>query len=91
VMGSGPVQDRLARALTRALPGDEQPTGRAERGLIYLDVLIRILTQQFAEHLPPEWSIRGRGRSDGFRVRATAVVVRAREGTRLGAAPNRSS
>ena len=27
VMGSGPVHDRLARTLTRALPGDEHPTG----------------------------------------------------------------
>jgi hypothetical protein len=65
-MGSGPVHDRLARTLTRALPGDEQPTGCVERGWISFDMLIRILTGQFREQLPRGWKIRSIGRSDGL-------------------------
>jgi hypothetical protein len=69
VMGSGPVNDRVARALTRALPGDEHVTGSVTGGgVISFDVLIRILTQWFGEVLPPGWSIHGRGRSDGVRL-----------------------
>lgn len=64
VMGSGPVHDRLARSLMRALPGDEQPTGRVDGGgVIAFDVLIRILTGWFRALLPPGCSIRGSGRS----------------------------
>ena len=69
VMGSGPVNDRLARALVRALPGDEQPTGRADRGWIALDLLIRILVDQFREVLPPGWTIFGSGRSGGLMLK----------------------
>lgn len=70
VMGSGPVNDRVGRALMRALPGDEHVTGRVTGGgVISFDVLIRILTQWFREVLPPGWSIHGRGRSDGVRLR----------------------
>jgi Clp amino terminal domain, pathogenicity island component len=70
VMGSGPVNDLLARTLTRALPGDEQLTGTVDGGgIISFDVLIRILTNGFRELLPPGWSIRGSGRSDGIRLR----------------------
>jgi hypothetical protein len=70
VMGSGPVNDRLARTLTRALPGDEQITGRVDGGgVIFFDMLIRILTSWFRELLPPGWSIYGSGRSDGMRLK----------------------
>jgi hypothetical protein len=70
VMGSGPVNDRLARTLTRALPGDEHLTGTVDGGgVIPFDVLIRILTEWFRELLPPGWGIHGSGRSDGVRLR----------------------
>jgi Clp amino terminal domain, pathogenicity island component len=70
VMGSGPVNDRLARTLTRALPGGEHLTGRLEGGgVISFDVLIRILTNWLGELLPRSWHIHGSGRSDGIRLR----------------------
>lgn len=69
VIGSGPVSEHLARTLTRALPGDEQPAGTVDRGgVILFDVLIRILTSWFRELLPPGWTIHGSGRSDGVRL-----------------------
>lgn len=69
VMGSGPVNDHLARTLVRALPGDEHPTGRvSDGGVISFDLLIRILSRWFGELLPPGWSVRGSGRSDGIRI-----------------------
>lgn len=69
VMGSGPVHDRLARALTRALPGDEHPTGRVlDRGVICFDVLIRILTSEFMRIAPPGWKLHGSARSGGVRL-----------------------
>jgi Clp amino terminal domain, pathogenicity island component len=70
LMGSGPVHDRLARAITRALPGEERIIDRVDDGgVIAFDLLIRILTDWFRQHLPPGWEIRGRGRSGGFRLR----------------------
>ena len=70
VMGSGPVHDRLARSVIRALPGDEQSTGRIDGGgVIVFDLLIRILLAWFREHLPPRWTIWGSARSGGFRLR----------------------
>jgi Clp amino terminal domain, pathogenicity island component len=69
VMGSGPINDRLARTLTRSLPGEEHLTGTVNGGgVICFDMLIRILTQWFRELLPPGWRIRGSGRSDGVRL-----------------------
>jgi Clp amino terminal domain, pathogenicity island component len=70
VMGSGPVHDRLARSVTRALSGEEQIIDRVEDGgVINFDLLIRILINWFRQHLPPGWEIQGRGRSGGFRLR----------------------
>jgi hypothetical protein len=70
VMGSGPVHDRLARTLTRALPGGEHPTGEVDGGgVISFDLLIRILANWFREQLPAGWVIHASGRSDGFRLR----------------------
>jgi hypothetical protein len=70
VMGSGPVHDRLARTLTRALPGAEQPTGMVDGGgVISFDLLIRMLANWFREQLPAGWVIQGSGRSGGFRLR----------------------
>ncbi|HEY2321092.1 MAG TPA: Clp protease N-terminal domain-containing protein [Solirubrobacteraceae bacterium] len=70
LMGSGPVHGRLARSLTRALPGDEQATGRVRRdGAIAFDLLIRDLTTWFRDQLPPEWVIHGSGRSGGMRLK----------------------
>jgi hypothetical protein len=69
VMGSGPVHDGLARALTRALPGEEQYIGRVDDGgVISFDLLIRLLANWFRGQLPPGWNIRGSGRSGGFRL-----------------------
>jgi hypothetical protein len=69
VLGSGPVHDRLARSLTRALPGEEQHIGRVDDGgVITFDLLIRLLTIWFRGQLPPGWAIRGSGRSGGFRL-----------------------
>ncbi len=69
LMGSGPVHDRLARTLTRALPGAEQPTGRVDGGgVIAFDLLIRMLTDWFADQLPAGWVIHSSGRSGGFRL-----------------------
>lgn len=70
VMGSGPVHDRLARSVIRALPGDERCTGRVDGGgVIAFDLLIPILTAWFHEILPPGWTIHGRARSGGVRLR----------------------
>jgi len=70
VMGSGPVHDRLARSVIRALPGDEQSTGRVDGGgVIAFDLLIRTLTAWFREQLPRGWAIWGSGRSGGCRLR----------------------
>jgi hypothetical protein len=70
VMGSGPVHDRLARSLSRALPGGEQHIGRVDDGgVITFDLLIRTLTIWFRGQLPAGWTIRGSGRSGGFRLR----------------------
>lgn len=70
VMGSGPVHDRLARALTRALPGDENPTDRLLDGeVICFDALIRILTSEFTRIAPAGWQLRGSARSGGVRLR----------------------
>jgi hypothetical protein len=70
VMGSGLVNDRLARTLTRSLPGDEHLTGTVDGGgVISFDMLIRMLTHWFRDILPPGWSIHGSGRSDGIRLR----------------------
>lgn len=68
VMSAGPMHARLARALTRALPGQEHPTDRVDDGWISFDMLIRLLTDQFRAHLPPGWVIRGSGRSGGFHL-----------------------
>lgn len=70
VMGSGPVHDRLARTLIRALPGDERPTGRVfDEGVIHFDVLIAILTSEFTRIAPPGWELRGSARSGGVRLK----------------------
>ena len=70
VMGSGPVHDRLARTLTRALPGDEHPIGKVDGGgVISFDLLIRMLGNWFREQLPAGWVIHAGGRSGGFRLR----------------------
>jgi hypothetical protein len=70
VMGSGLVNDRLARTLTRSLPGDEHLTGTVDGGgVISFDMLIRTLTHWFRDILPPGWNIHGSGRSDGIRLR----------------------
>lgn len=70
VTGSGPVNDRLARALTRALPGDEQLTGKLDGGgVISFAMLIGILTNWFRDLLPPGWNIHGSGRSGGIRLK----------------------
>ena len=69
-MGSGPVHDRLARTLTRALPGGEHPTGEVDGGgVISFDLLIRMLANWFREHLPAGWVMHASGRSGGFRLR----------------------
>ncbi len=69
MMGSGPVHDRLARTLTRALPGDEHPTDRAlDGGVICFDVLIRILTSEFTRIAPAGWTLHGSARSGGVRL-----------------------
>jgi len=70
VMGSGSVHDRLARSLIRALPGEEQHSGRIDDGgVITFDLLIGSLTTWFRSQLPVGWAIRGSGRSGGFRLR----------------------
>src|SRR6201996_5410761 len=70
VMGSGPVNDRLARSVTRALPGEEEIIDRVDDGgVITFDLLIRVLTNWFRDHLPVGWEIRGSGRSGGFSLR----------------------
>jgi Clp amino terminal domain, pathogenicity island component len=70
LMGSGPVHDRLARALTRALPGDEHPTDRVLDGeVICFDVLIRMLTAEFTRIAPPGWELHGSARSGGVRLK----------------------
>ena len=70
VMGIGPVTDRLARTLTRALPGSEHPTGEVNGGgVISFDLLIRTLANWFREQLPPGWVMHASGRSGGFRLR----------------------
>ena len=70
VMRSGPVHDRLARTLTRALPGGEHPTGEVDGGgVISFDVLIRMLANWFREQLPDGWVMQASGRSGGFRLR----------------------
>ena len=70
VMGSGPVHDRLARTLTRALPGDEHPTDRVlDGGAIRFDVLIRILTSEFTRIVPAGWELRGSARTGGVRLK----------------------
>jgi hypothetical protein len=51
------------------LPGDEQPATGVREGTIALDVLIRILTNQFREWLPSGWTIWGSGRAGGFRLK----------------------
>ena len=66
VMGSGPVLDRLGRSLARALPGDEHPANGVRREAIAFDLLIRMLTIEFQEWLPPGWTVYGNPRSDGF-------------------------
>jgi hypothetical protein len=69
-MGSVSVQDRLARSVMRALPGDEHPIGRVDDGgVIVFDRLISTLTLWFRAHLPPGWTIHGSGRSGGLRLR----------------------
>jgi Clp amino terminal domain, pathogenicity island component len=70
VMGSGPVHDRLARTLTRALPGGEHLIGIVDGGgVISFDLLIRMLANWFREQLPAGWVIHASGRSGGFRLR----------------------
>jgi Clp amino terminal domain, pathogenicity island component len=70
VMGSGPVHDRLARTLTRGLPGDEHPTDRVlDGGVICFDILIRILTSEFTRIAPTGWELRGSARSGGVRLK----------------------
>jgi hypothetical protein len=70
VMGSGPVHDRLARTLMRALPGDERPTDQAlDGGVIRFDVLIGILTSEFTRIAPTGWELRGSARSGGVRLK----------------------
>ena len=70
VMGSGPVHDRLARTLMRALPGGEHSTGEVDGGgVISFDLLIRMLANWFREQLPPGWVMHASGRSGGFRLR----------------------
>jgi hypothetical protein len=70
VMGSGPVHDRLARALTRALPGDGHPTDRVpDGGVICFDVLIQIPTSEFTRIVPAGWELRGSARSGGVRLK----------------------
>jgi hypothetical protein len=70
MMGSGPVNDRLARTLTRALPGDEHLTGKLDGGgAISFDMLIRVLTNWLGELVPQGWHMQGSGRSDGIRLR----------------------
>jgi len=70
VMGSGPVNDRLARTLTRALSGDEHRTGEVNGGgVISFDLLIRMLANWFRELLPRGWVMHASGRSGGFRLR----------------------
>jgi hypothetical protein len=70
VMGSGPVHDRLARTLIRALPGDERPTDRVlDGGVICFDVLIRILTSEFIRIAPAGWELHGSARSGGVRLK----------------------
>ena len=66
MMGSGPVLDRLGRSLARALPGDEQPANGVRREAIAFDLLIRMLTIEFREWLPPGWTVYGNPPSDGF-------------------------
>ena len=69
-MGSGPVHDRLARTLMRALPGGEHPTGEVDGGgVISFDLLIRMLANWFREQLPAGWVMHASGRSGGFRLR----------------------
>jgi ClpA/ClpB-like protein len=70
VMGSGPVHDRLARTLIRALPGDERLTDRVlDGGVIHFDVLIAILTSEFIRIAPAGWELRGSARSGGVRLK----------------------
>lgn len=66
VMGTGPVVDRLGRSLARALPGDEKSGTGVREETIAFDLLIRVLTNQFRQWLPPGWSIHGSARAGGF-------------------------
>lgn len=68
VMGSGPVSDRIAREVIRALPGSERASTAVNRAWIRLDELIRILTIEVA-NVVPGWTVRGSGRSSGIRLR----------------------
>jgi hypothetical protein len=55
---------RLARTLTRGLPGTDQGVDEGDLAWIQFDALIRMLTLGFRRILPPGWTIVGSARSD---------------------------
>ena len=59
-----PHTQRLARTLTRGLPGTEHGEDEGDLAWIQFDQLIRTLTLGFRRILLPGWTIRGSARSD---------------------------
>jgi Clp amino terminal domain, pathogenicity island component len=59
-----PHTQRLARTLTRGLPGTDQGVDEGDLAWIQFDALIRMLTLAFRRILPPDWTIMGSARSD---------------------------
>lgn len=61
---TSPHTQRLARTLTRGLPGAEHGADAKDLAWIQFDSLIRTLTPGFRRILPAGWTIRGTARSD---------------------------
>ena len=62
---TGPHTQRLARSLTRGLPGTEHASDSDhELDWIAFDSLIRTLVLDFRQVLPPGWTVGGSARSD---------------------------
>lgn len=62
---TGPHTQRLARSLTRGLPGEEHDSeSDHELDWIVFDTLMRTLVFDFGRILPAGWTVRGSARSD---------------------------
>ena len=67
-MGDGPLTDRVGREVAQAIPGDEKRRRPVDHRLIQLDVVIRTLGAEFAQILPPGWTLTAAPRSGGIRL-----------------------